>query len=98
MGIRRAGTLIPADAGNEHAWIHGQFGDVTHPVGQKLPNRFGLYDMLRQRLGVVLGRVRRGLLQAVAARRPAGSVPGRGPGVPGRELVQRPAQLPVGGP
>ena len=35
----------PADL-NEHAWHPGNSGDVTHPVGKKLVNRFGLHDML----------------------------------------------------
>ena len=28
------------------AWISGNSGDAVHPVGLKLPNAFGLYDML----------------------------------------------------
>ena len=35
----------PADL-NEHAWLWGNSGSVTHPVGKKLRNRFGLHDML----------------------------------------------------
>jgi len=35
----------PADL-NEHAWSSDNSGSVTHPVGQKLTNRFGLHDML----------------------------------------------------
>jgi len=34
----------PADL-NEHAWFQGNSGSVTHPVGKKLTNRFGLHDM-----------------------------------------------------
>ncbi len=34
----------PADL-NEHAWFEGNSGSVTHPVGKKLTNRFGLHDM-----------------------------------------------------
>jgi formylglycine-generating enzyme required for sulfatase activity len=34
----------PADL-NEHAWFGGNSGSVTHPVGKKLTNRFGLHDM-----------------------------------------------------
>ena len=30
---------------NEHAWIQDNSGGVTHPVGKKLTNRFGLHDM-----------------------------------------------------
>ena len=35
----------PADL-EEHAWFEGNSGKVTHPVGKKLTNRFGLHDML----------------------------------------------------
>ena len=31
---------------DEVAWFGDNSGDRTHPVGQKLPNRFGLHDML----------------------------------------------------
>ena len=35
----------PADLG-EHAWSGSNSGSVTHAVGKKLTNRFGLHDML----------------------------------------------------
>ncbi len=28
-----------------YGWFHGNSEQRTHPVGQKWPNRFGLYDM-----------------------------------------------------
>jgi len=34
-----------ADELNRYAWFQGNSGSVTHPVGEKLPNAFGLYDM-----------------------------------------------------
>jgi len=36
------------DAGQlgEYAWYDGNSGSQTHPVGQKKPNQYGLYDML----------------------------------------------------
>ena len=34
-----------ADGLGEYAWHAGNSDDTTHPVGQKKPNRFGLFDM-----------------------------------------------------
>lgn len=39
-GINRAVELDPI------AWYHGNSGGETHPVGRKLPNDWGLHDML----------------------------------------------------
>jgi formylglycine-generating enzyme required for sulfatase activity len=35
----------PADL-DEHAWNNSNSGEMTHPVGTKAANRFGLFDML----------------------------------------------------
>jgi formylglycine-generating enzyme required for sulfatase activity len=37
-------TMLEALLG-EYAWFQGNSGGQTHPVGQKRPNAFGLYDM-----------------------------------------------------
>lgn len=48
----RAGTTTDFSFGDdeydlcEHAWIRLNSGGRTHRVGEKLPNPFGLYDML----------------------------------------------------
>jgi formylglycine-generating enzyme required for sulfatase activity len=45
----RAGTTTKyywGDSMNDaYCWYGGNSGDKTHPVGQKLPNAYGLYDM-----------------------------------------------------
>jgi formylglycine-generating enzyme required for sulfatase activity len=46
----RAGTRTPygfgdSETGLDHGWFKANTGFGTHPVAQKLPNAFGLYDM-----------------------------------------------------
>ena len=40
------GTEITEDTLDQVAWFHDNSDRKTHPVGQKQPNDFGLYDML----------------------------------------------------
>ena len=40
------GTEITADTLDQVAWFKGNSDKITHSVGQKQPNAFGLYDML----------------------------------------------------
>jgi len=47
----RAGSQTAYSFGDDekelgrYAWFEGNSGEKTHPVGKKLPNAFGLYDM-----------------------------------------------------
>ena len=47
----RAGTQTAWSFGDDesmigaYAWFHGNSGGQPHPVGEKLPNRWGLFDM-----------------------------------------------------
>ncbi len=40
------GSEMTEDVLGKMAWYGGNSGEATHPVGQKMPNAFGLYDML----------------------------------------------------
>ncbi len=45
FGKRADGTEITEDNIGDVAWIDDNSGKRTHPVGQREPNAFGLYDM-----------------------------------------------------
>lgn len=34
------------DESNDYAWLDGNSGNKTHPVGEKKPNELGIYDMM----------------------------------------------------
>ena len=78
----------------EYDWYDGNSGGVTHPVGRKRPNAFGLYDMH----GNVCQWCWDSYDEAYYARSPMDDPPGASeavpPGVPGRVLEPRPARLP----
>ena len=40
------GTEITRDTVGKVAWLEDNCGGTSHPVGQKMPNAFGLYDMI----------------------------------------------------
>jgi len=42
----RAGSVADPEASRDNAWLVGNSDDITHDVGQKQPNAWGLYDML----------------------------------------------------
>ena len=83
----------------EYGWFNGN-SSRTHPVGQKKPNGFGLHDMHGNVCGVVLGLVRRGLLQTVSRGRPdwPRSRVGLGRVFRGGSWYDGPARRPVGEP
>ena len=46
-GLKSKGNTFPGTSLNltEYAWLGSNSGNRTHPVGQKLPNELGFYDM-----------------------------------------------------
>ena len=57
----RAGTSTRYSCGDkldsDYAWFRDNSSRQAHPVGEKRPNAWGLYDMHRKRVGVVSGQV-----------------------------------------
>ncbi len=85
----------------DYAWYDENAKSIreayAHRVGRKRATVWTVRHA-RQRVGVVFGLVRRGLLRGFAVGRSTRACNGRGPGDPGRELGQTARVLPVGAP
>ena len=86
------------DAGelDDYAWFKRNSDSHTAPDGPEKAEWFRAIRHAWQRLGMVLGLARRGLLQSVADGRPDRPGEGFEPDIPRRELVRPPPRLPIG--
>lgn len=84
----RAGSAEPTGAAlDEVAWYAANSGDETHPVGQKKPNAWGLYDMLGNVREWVEDQYSTSYYSNSPLADPAGPAPGPGGG-PGRNFAR----------
>ena len=82
----------------EFAWYDGNSGAKTHPVGEKRPNAWNLYDMHGNVWEWCQDWYDKDYYGHSPGADPPGALAGCLPGAPGRELGLRPAGRPVGVP